>query len=330
MGALSIAFDTIIVGALALPWALLIVHLFFSDKESNFFLDKKSNAIKLTQWASDLKQPALAGVLLFAIIYPVGSAVSRIAQDFFDDDDLYVPVYGHRLLMGVTESSIRAEVYCLKQDLIPQNLIDSLGEGDEPFSKKECRYTRSWLVSDTYKEQIKDQKERAEDIFRIQEGAILLKGTDDTEKLRQFHDQIMVLRGATFDALVAFSLCLFWWSASFRSRLRWAVPLIYFVPGAIALFNHLLGRPATDPPYMEFTLLILAAAGWCVQWKLGHNAGSADGGAVSTSGPGKFLARYLVLVFFLTATAFFGWWSTQVLYDEQVIYTYQALNLASK
>jgi hypothetical protein len=29
MGALTIAFDTTIVGALALPWVVLMVHLFF-------------------------------------------------------------------------------------------------------------------------------------------------------------------------------------------------------------------------------------------------------------------------------------------------------------
>jgi len=33
MGALSIAFDTIIVGTLALTWVLLVVHLFFSNTE---------------------------------------------------------------------------------------------------------------------------------------------------------------------------------------------------------------------------------------------------------------------------------------------------------
>jgi hypothetical protein len=34
VGALSIAFDTTIVGALALPWVLLIIHLFFLEGEN--------------------------------------------------------------------------------------------------------------------------------------------------------------------------------------------------------------------------------------------------------------------------------------------------------
>jgi hypothetical protein len=32
MGAFAIAFDTIIVGALAVPWVLLVYHLFFPEE----------------------------------------------------------------------------------------------------------------------------------------------------------------------------------------------------------------------------------------------------------------------------------------------------------
>jgi len=80
MGAFTIAFDIIVVGALALPWVFLVIHLFFSQNESSLK--------KLLGWVKDQQQPALAGILLFAIAFPLGSIVSRIAQDFFDDDDL--------------------------------------------------------------------------------------------------------------------------------------------------------------------------------------------------------------------------------------------------
>ena len=36
MGALTIAFDTIIVGALALPWVVLAIHLFYFEGENQF------------------------------------------------------------------------------------------------------------------------------------------------------------------------------------------------------------------------------------------------------------------------------------------------------
>src|ERR1700731_23073 len=104
MSALSVGFDTIIVGALALPWVLLVLHLFFSENESS--------VQALVDWVNKQSQPAGAGVLLFAVTYSLGSAVSRIAQDFFDDDDLHVQLGGHLFQIGVTETSIRTSVYC--------------------------------------------------------------------------------------------------------------------------------------------------------------------------------------------------------------------------
>jgi len=100
MGALTIAFDTTIVGALALPWVYLVVHLFFSEGE-NFI-------VKALAWVKEKGAQVPAGVLLFAMTYSLGSAVSRIAQDFFNDDDLHFkigpPLFNpQRFRVGVTE-----------------------------------------------------------------------------------------------------------------------------------------------------------------------------------------------------------------------------------
>lgn len=323
MGALGIAFDTIIVGALALPWVILVIHLFFSNNEARLE--------RILKWVKDQNQPALAGILLFAMTYPLGSAVSRVAQDFFDDDDLHIQVSDPLLLrVGITETSIRTDVYCRKQELLAEMQRDSLTDRRQQFRNNEagCQYTGRWIIpQDQY--WIHQQQDLAKDIFYVQEGALLLKGTDATEKLRQFHDQIMVLRGATFDGLVAFSLCLFWWCARFPFWLRCIVPLVYFLPAGVALYNHRLERPASDPPYMEFTLLALASAGWYLLcWSTPKKKGSH--GKAGEAGPpdkrGEPRAAYLVLSLFLTVAAFFGWWATQVLYDEQVIYSYKALS----
>lgn len=293
MGAFSFAFDTTIVGALTLPWVALVIHLLFSDTESRLK--------QLLRWVNKQNQPAVAGVLLFAMTYALGSAVCRVAQDFFDDDDLHVQIFNHQLGAGVTESSIRDLVYGQKKGLIPQTLSDFLTGKDKP----------EYLYGN---------------IFRVQESALLLKGSDATGRLRQFHAQIIVLRGAAFDGLAAFSLCLFWWSARFRSSLRWAVPLVYLLPALIALHNHLRDRPVVAPPYMEYTLLALAAAGWCVLCRVMPKGSSAgDPGAPDARGEIRF--AYLLLSLFLTATAFLGWWATEVLYDQEVIYSYIALSV---
>ncbi len=74
MGALAIAFDITIVGALALSWVLLVVRLLFVNGENRLG--------KVLDWVKDQEQPAVVGVLLFAMTYTLGSAVSRIGRIF--------------------------------------------------------------------------------------------------------------------------------------------------------------------------------------------------------------------------------------------------------
>lgn len=319
MGAFSIAFDIVIVSALALPWVLLVIHLFFSKDESGI----KS----LIEWVNKQNQPAVTGVLLFGMAFSLGSAVSRIAQDFFDDDDLHVPVFDYQVQVGVTETSLRTNVYCqtLQRGLLATKKVnDPLAQKREKFSSSdpECDYTGRWIVRHSRK-WIDDQKDLAGDDFHVQEAAVLLKGTDDNERLRQFHDQIIVLRGAAFNGMLAFSLCLFWWSAQKRSWMRWAVVFLFLVPGVIASVNHFADH-GDSPPYMEFTLLTLAVAGYCVL-RSARNEKDGAGNSETHHERGNVRVAYLVLSLFLTFTAFLGWWATQVLYDQQVIYSYQAI-----
>jgi hypothetical protein len=332
MGALIIAFDAIIVGSLALTWVLLVIHLFFSDNELSIK--------KLLEWVEKQNQPAVAGVLLFALAYFLGSAVSRTAQDFFDDDDLHFHVYHYLFRVGVTESSIRTDVSChtLQRGDVTPKPGDPVADKRETFKQNNpnCTYTGRWIVHQTIDpatkqlvtaQWIADQEDGAEEIFRFQEATVLLQGTDATERLRQFHDQIMVLRGAAFDGMLAFSLCLFWWSSRFRSWFRYAVLLLYLFPGAIATWNHYRGHP-NGPPYMEFTLLTLAASGWHLLWKRRPKKQDPHERHPVHVAPGEIRFAYLLLSLFLTLSAFLAWWATQVLYDEQVIYSYQSLTEA--
>ena len=74
-------------------------------------------------------------------------------------------------------------------------------------------------------------------IFGLQENALMEKGADYTVRLRQLHQQVMVLRGAAFNGVMGFSLCLFGWCGQVRcqkprSALRWVlavVPRIYLL-----------------------------------------------------------------------------------------------------
>jgi hypothetical protein len=59
VGTLTIAFDITIVGALALPWVLLAIHLLFFEGENRI-----GEALK---WVKEQELQAAAGVLLFAV-----------------------------------------------------------------------------------------------------------------------------------------------------------------------------------------------------------------------------------------------------------------------
>jgi hypothetical protein len=348
MGALSTGFDTIVVGALALPWVLLAIHLFFSNNESSLK--------GLLDWVTKANQPAVAGVILFAMTYSVGSVVSRIAQDFIDDDDMHLRAFDYLWRVGVTESSIRSDVYCDTSELSKAALrvngsSDAAStnptESEEPAPSPDplCVFAGKWIirqsdasVSPGWSGELRDltgdetitvrwinkMEELTGNRFRVKEAAVLLKGTDDTERLRQFHDQIMVLRGAAFNGGLAFSLCLFWWCSKFQSPLRWTVLLIYIFPGVVATVNHFSDH-ANSPPYMEFTLLSLAVAGWVLLRRLRRQKKDAEDESGRQNAQGHIHFIYVFLALFLSFSAFLGWWATQVLYDQQVIYSYQAL-----
>jgi hypothetical protein len=332
MGALTIAFDTTIVGALALLWVALVIHLFL-------FSGERSIAAAL-RWVRKQNQPAVAGVLLFAITYSLGSAVSRIAKDFFNDDDLHLqfPIEPPLLIrVGVTEDRILASVYCKEAPLLhavsnsPESTDSrsaaSLGAGTDPLSQEiriftsrspmgfMCQHTLSWALlvkprEDDKKDESYENDEWlydiAADIFGLQENALMEKGADYTVRLRQLHDQVMVLRGVAFNGVLGFSLCLFAWSGQVRCRkprsvLRWAlavVPGIYLALTVIALLHHIFERGLSEPPFMEYTLLLLGVAGaWLVWWRPpeqrpeqarhhGHPVvGNSDPGSLTPAGP---------------------------------------------
>jgi hypothetical protein len=265
MGALTIAFDTTVVGALALPWVFLILHV--------FFLEEQSRCEAAARWIRRQQLTVPAGVLLFALTYTVGSVVERVAQQFFNDDDMYVRAGCRMFRFGDTEDRILTSVYCDRswgdQDLVVagrgnpslENKIvsfecernntckdnrrmprstrrqeyrdacrpaqatdqaDATGQQTVNF----CSQTRRWYVSADMEWDDDTFNRTAADLFSLQEADLLLKGQDATERLRQLHDQIMVLRGAAFNAIVGFWLCLFVVCVCARrakpqSRLRW-------------------------------------------------------------------------------------------------------------
>jgi hypothetical protein len=349
MGALTIAFDTTIVGALAFFWVLMVVHLFFVNGENRLG--------KILDWVKDQEQPAVVGVLLFAMTYTLGSAVSRMAQDLFNDDDLYLQVPGRLFRAGLTEDRIHTRVYC---DMYDDHLLMAGTENPALLGeiytfqalkakKPLCWLTLRWSVRYTYDREADDKlKDTAVDIFSLQENALMVKGEDYTVRLRQIHNQIMVLRGAAFNGLIGFSLCVFALGKALRREkhgpwIRLAVvpvPALYFAVALISTVHHFGEREPLDPPYMEFTLLLLALVGAWLVWRPPSPPKAEEPRAKETVAgkkPGAKCdwqsadwARLGVLSAILSTAAVLGWWSTEVLYAQQVIYAYDSQIFQSK
>ena len=138
----------------------------------------------------------------------------------------------------------------------------------------------------------------ARDIFSLEENALMEKGGDYSVRLRQLHDQVMVLRGAAFNGVVGLSLCLFAWGAAIRREkpgswvrfvLVW-VPGLYLAAALLAAIHHFGEHLPSDPPLMEFTLALLGSVGGWLLWKR-PSPQTPDGPARRKSSPGARQAR---------------------------------------
>jgi hypothetical protein len=383
MGALTIAFDTIIVGALALPWVYLVLHLFFFAGEVRFLRwfgvpDERQSEEQKKQknaespdgkWTNNQLTVAAVSILLFAATYTLGSSIERVAQDFFNDDDLRIPWI---FRMTITEDRIIAHVYCESDEslLMPsatpspalKRRFDSFW-GPNHQKPEACQAMLNGFGSHASFKTGPNREDRAQkdlkkltwDIFGIEENGLLLKGEDDTLRLRQLHDQIVVLRGAAFNCLIAGSLCLFAWGVKAKLKnhkkrgILMFVPVVFLVFSALAVYDHFhVEQDFDDPPYMEFSLLAIGGVGvfmlWLKRWpklegseterplaaKEQSSETKAAGWkprALNTS-DGCFLRwkwGMMSFVFaFLFAAGVLGWWATEVLYVQQVIYSYNS------
>ncbi|HEY6768591.1 MAG TPA: hypothetical protein VI386_27850 [Candidatus Sulfotelmatobacter sp.] len=287
MDALKIAFETIIVGALALPWIALLVDLFSPTKEQllNVLLDK----------LKDQSVAAVAGALLFAMAYLVGSSVARLGEDFFNDEDLRTKF---------TEDEIRTSVYCRPTE---PWLIDP---GISLTGRNGVQITAANICTG-------DMNNNVSQAFSVQESSLLLAGPDKTESLRYLHQQMVVLRGASFDGLIITLLSLFGFCAIHGRAGRLCLILLSLLLFAWALYAtiHHLGNHwhnlASEPPLMEGLLFAIALGGISVTRR---------------SVPDRAYGYGLIFSALLTMLAFSGWWSSEVLYDRTVIFNIYAFS----
>jgi hypothetical protein len=248
---------------------------------------------------------AVLGVVILALGYFLGTAVSRISDDFFDDDEL-----AHSL---PTEPSIRESVYyneyCRVHAMEAKGLPEKYSKEIAVFCSTEKEDT-AWPMK---------RSNMVMEFFGLQEGKLLLQGEDRTARLHELHSQIVILRGATLNGMVLFTLCLFGFCASFRRQpWRWrelrtyAIPVALVVYGGYCIWLHFHRLQAGnshayhDPPLAEGVIVFLGMAGLLAR-------------AQVESRWRHFLGCGLSLA--LTLIAYGAWWGTEVLYNQIIIHS---------
>jgi hypothetical protein len=253
----------------------------------------------------------------------------------------------------VTEDRILTRVYCESggESLLPAEKSNfALAEKLQNFGdqKKLCAKAHAPWVRDDANKPVQEDAKKEEDkfvqsaaeILGLQENALMEKGQDYTVRLRQLHDQVMVLRGAAFNGVLGFSLSLFAWEGVIRRKrpgswVRWAfftVPVFYFAVGVIATAHHFAQGFPPEPPYIEFILFLLAAVGtWLLlkpQNEMKAVAGEPNEASSKDCLKEEHWLRIVLLSAALTVGAFLGWWSAEVFYAQQVIYSYDTQGIA--
>ena len=126
-------------------------------------------------------------------------------------------------------------------------------------------------------------------------------------------------------------------SQGFRPQLGFPGYWMYLGATLLAFKHHLRGGWfPPDPPYMEFTFLLLGLSGAWLLWRPSpergeisrdvHESPEKTGEAGKKARTGFWQkerwAELVLLSAILTVAAGLGWWSTEIFYAKQVIYSY--------
>ena len=300
--ALKFAFEILVVGAMALRWLAVLNRMFPTRAGSGLHFDLSA--------VPGPAQTAVTVAVVVAFGYLLGSAVSRISRDIFNDE-----LFGNLPTEDRIREAVYEEEYCTEH--LMRNL--SLPFKPDPGLAHKFGFCPGTVQMDTPER----FEERVTDLFRLQESALLLQGQDRVDRLRQFYDQINILRGAALNGLILFALCAFGSCGTLRAR--WSAHpvlkgLTFLPAGLVAAYglyslivNHFIHPSRSiyaDPPLAEAVLLLLGVGGLFV---------------VSKAKEAAAYFRTCVVAAILTVVSFGAWWWTEVMYDIQVIHSHPRL-----
>jgi hypothetical protein len=335
MDALKFAFEILIVGALALPWVALLIRM-FSPYTSPGEPEKPIDVLEfLLPSVASKAGGAVAMALIIGTGYLLGSVVSRVSRNLFNDELLWFVPQEDTIRVGVYRDEYCSEELLddldlpefrirdhprMAEGLCPQTVLNS-ADNLVSFLR---RYVRLFPLRALRNGSDEKFDARVQEMFRLQEGLLLLNGLDKVERLKEYYDQITVLRGGALNLIILFAVCLFGYCGNYRARWsqRPSLMVLAFVPACLVLIYALFSfwrhyhyerlSPYRDPPLAETVLFLLGAIGVFVILKAKH---------------ARYYGPTCVVAAILTVISFGGWWWTEVMYDLQVIHSAPELQL---
>ena len=349
MDVFKLAFETTIVGLLTLGWLAVATYLLSPDVRID----------SVVQMLPDLAQKNLTtvGVGVLILAYCLGSAILPISNQLVNDEhwplnenaircqvftkyefnlesiretalsDLpkeetfsltelrphhcsyWAPVFTKRIRIQQ-----RVHRFLLRWIGLPPSPGEDLTEKSVGEIERICRAPLESTACDEFK------AERILTIFLQQETAVLSQASGRTERLRQLHERIVVLRGTIFSLYVLLLICLFAYFARVDGKAsHWIRPTCGVLLGvAFAVFAIINGyHDLEDPnifdiPVLEGLLVVITLFGVAL--------------AVRRTKHERFQSkRYVLVTLFFTALAYGGWLWSEVIYDQEVISSYVVL-----
>jgi len=157
-------------------------------------------------------------------------------------------------------------------------------------------------------------------LFQLQESAVLNQSSDKTERIRQLHERIVVLRGAVFSGFALFFVCLCaYFARESGGKAHWLrtgcgilLALIFTVFALHNGYRDLVNGNIFDIPVLESLLAVITIFGVFVVCR----------GLETRQFQNK---RYLLIALFFLGLAYGGWMWSEIIYDQEVMSSFAVL-----
>ena len=338
MDVFKLAFETTMVGVLAFLWLGIVVDLVYPP----FLARIVPGALG--------KNDTMLGVAVLSLAYCIGSAIIPISSQLVNDEHWPVPEDAIRCLVLEDVNDQLAgigRIELLKPyepgddfEVCHRTFFERFRENNPKTHQRKVTWEKIKKgLRETFERRNRDQKEEYENIerendqklgniltkFQLMETQILSQGADKTERLRQLHERIVVLRGAVFNGFSFLLICVFAWLApvngnAFPWKKRVRGTLLAVALTAFAVVNGLEDLThfnISDIPALEGLLAVITVFGGFLVYY-----GVKDR---------PYLGKRIVLVAgFFAALSYGGWMWSEVIYDQQVISSYAVMQSAPK